>query len=69
MKRFVYLVLVVLYASLLGAQVQCATGVCVTTWHNDNLRTGQNTNEQTLTEALVSNDFLRGSARLEPGAF
>jgi hypothetical protein len=26
-----------------AAQVQCATGVCVTTWHNDNLRTGQNT--------------------------
>jgi len=37
------------------AQVQCSTGVCVTTWHNDNLRTGQNTNETTLTKALVGN--------------
>jgi len=37
------------------AQVQCASGVCVTTWHNDNLRTGQNTNETTLTTSLVGN--------------
>jgi hypothetical protein len=38
------------------AQVQkCASGVCVTTWHDDNLRTGQNTNETALTTALVEN--------------
>jgi hypothetical protein len=38
-----------------AAQVQCSSGVCVTTWHNDNLRTGQNTNETTLTTSLVAN--------------
>jgi hypothetical protein len=39
-----------------AAQVRCASGVCVTTWHNDNLRTGQNTNEQRLTKTLVGDD-------------
>jgi len=43
------------FSGVSAAQVQCATGVCVTTWHNDNLRTGQNTNETTLTKALVGN--------------
>src|ERR1700687_5544137 len=38
-----------------AAQVQCSSGVCVTTWHNDNLRTGQNTNETRLTKTIVGN--------------
>jgi hypothetical protein len=37
------------------AQTCAGGGVCVTTWHNDNLRTGQNTAESQLTTALVGN--------------
>jgi len=43
-----------------SAQIQCTNGVCVTTWHNDNWRTGQNTSETTLTTALVGNPAIFG---------
>jgi hypothetical protein len=51
-----YLVLLVAamtFSAVSAAQVPCSSGVCVTTWHNDNLRTGQNTNETQLTQAVV----------------
>jgi hypothetical protein len=40
-----------------SAQTLCAPNtVCVTTWHNDNYRTGDNLNEATLTYSTVSKD-------------
>ncbi len=42
-----------------SAQTLCATGtVCVTTWQNDNYRTGQNLSESTITyQTIATNDF------------
>ncbi len=40
-----------------SAQAMCATGaVCVTTWHNDNYRTGDNLSEGTLTPTSITSD-------------
>jgi hypothetical protein len=41
----VFSLAVTLGSALASAQTQCTNGVCVTTWHNDNWRTGQNTTE------------------------
>jgi hypothetical protein len=65
MKKFraaqypVVLVVVFLAAAVapLRAQTLCATGtVCVTTWHNDTYRTGDNLSESTLTASAITAD-------------
>ena len=56
----VFFLAVTLGSASSAAQVQCTTGVCVTTWHNDNWRTSQNTNETTLTTTLVSDPTIFG---------
>src|SRR5438270_3562845 len=50
MKRFVLVIATLLSAMLIPGQAQ----VSVTTYHNDNARTGQNTQETTLTPANVN---------------
>jgi hypothetical protein len=54
MKRLYFSYLLVLLAIVLGTCILNAQ-VNVLTWHNDNARTGQNTQETTLTQQLVAN--------------
>ena len=56
----VFSLAIILGSALASAQVQCTQGVCVTTWHNDIGRTGQNISEGTLTTTLVGNQAIFG---------
>lgn len=53
--------LAVTVLALFAAVLQCAAQVNVTTWHNDNGRTGQNTQETTLTQAKVGHKDMHGN--------
>jgi hypothetical protein len=53
--RLRLVVAIVAIVGCAGAFSRAQVKVNVTTWHNDNLRTGQNTNETTLTKSLVGN--------------
>jgi hypothetical protein len=56
----VFFLVIILSSVLASGQIQCAQGVCVTTWHNDIGRTGQNTQEATLTTTLVGDPTIFG---------
>jgi hypothetical protein len=56
MKKTFALTLVLAASSLTLPAMSIGQSVNVITWHNDNWRTGQNTNETTLTTSLVSDD-------------
>ncbi len=57
MKGFCSCLLTVFLGAGLASVPSYAQSVNVTTWHNDNGRTGQNTNEITLTTSINKNNF------------
>ena len=56
----VFSLVITLSSALAAAQIQCPQAVCVTTWHNDIGRAGQNTQETTLTTTLVGDPTIFG---------